>query len=123
VGNCSTECNASGAGGASSSGGTGEGGNTGNGETGSENSACYIAEQSSCTATAVPTSEKATLDAQCTDAGGVAGDSCPSKDLIGCCTFGGTGLAASSKVCSYKTGSGFDQASCSAASGTWSTRP
>jgi len=123
VSSCLSQCDSSGAGGTSAGGSGGKGGSGGGTASGTVESACYIAEQSSCTATVVPSSDKMTFDGQCTDAGGVAGDHCPSAGLIGCCTFGGGAAPVSSKVCSYMAGMGFDQASCTSASGSWSTSP
>ena len=83
-------------------------------------SACYIASSFVCISTPVTAGIKPTYDMTCTQSeGGTAGDTCPSANLIGCCTNAGGG-----EQCAY-TGdtSGFDEAKCTSQSGTWSTTP
>lgn len=79
--------------------------------------ACYVESDGMCTKTPVPEGSKATIESACTDGGGVASDACPAKDLIGCCTIGGT-----TESCAYREGQ-LDQATCEQSGGTWTETP
>jgi len=69
-----------------------------------------------CTIVQVPSSEVSASNQSCTSQGGTPGTSCPTTDLIGCCTLSGA------EACYYGDAGG-DQAACTSAGGTWSTTP
>jgi hypothetical protein len=128
---CLSECDTSGnAGGAPgdtpSGGGTTSSGagktSAGGGSSGPGNvlTACYMADAHSCNVFTVPESQRELVDSQCTSNSGVSADACPSKNLVGCCTFGG-GTAES---CGYDADqSPVNEADCTQLDGTWSTTP
>lgn len=80
--------------------------------------ACYIESEKTCTKSPIPAGSKDMYESACTDGGGVASDNCPTADLLGCCTFGGT-----TESCVYADSEELDQAMCEQAGGTWSETP
>jgi len=80
--------------------------------------ACYIETEKTCTKTPVPTGSKDMYESACTDGGGIASEDCPTKDLLGCCTFGGT-----TESCVYADSDQLDKAMCEQSGGTWSEKP
>jgi hypothetical protein len=128
--NCLSGCDAgSGLGGAPgdpTSGGTTSSGagksSTGGGSSGPGNvlSACYMPDMHSCTVFTVPESQRDLVDSQCTSNNGQSADSCPAKNLVGCCAFGG----GTAETCGYDADqSPVSEADCMQLSGTWSTTP
>ena len=94
------------------------------GGTGNVDVSCYLASQFVCTKTSVPASTASLQNSGCTAEGGDASTSCPSSDLMGCCTITVAGYG--SETCFYTgsdTSAADAQAECSASSGTWSTTP
>jgi hypothetical protein len=95
-------------------------GNGAGGATGSTKFACYTAMASICNATFVNVAMVPAEEAGCTQFGGVAGASCPTDGLLGCCN------KADSESCFYAGGSldaAMAQANCQQGNGTWSVTP
>ncbi|HEX8791439.1 MAG TPA: hypothetical protein VF765_10855 [Polyangiaceae bacterium] len=129
---CSSQCGSgsssgggsgSGSGGGSGSGsgggsGSGSGGGSGSssGGTGMTKVSCDQTSMGQCAITSVPSSEVSAFQQSCMSNGGTPGTSCPTTDLVGCCTISST------EICYYGDG-GVDQSSCASAGGTWSTTP
>jgi hypothetical protein len=105
---CASACSTQGSG-SSSSGGTG-----------TVDVACYTASSFECVVAAEPAVAASAAQMGCTQAGGVASDTCPTSGLLGCCGI------ASSKICYYQGGSvdaATAQMQCMQGGGTWSTTP
>jgi len=84
-----------------------------------ETSSCYVPESHNCTALTVPSSERDVLDKQCTDQGGTAADTCPTKNLVGCCA-----LVGGVETCGYDGDmSPVSEEACKQSGGTWRTKP
>jgi hypothetical protein len=82
-------------------------------------SSCYVPDTHNCTAFMVPASERDAIDKQCTDQGGVAADTCPTKNLVGCCA-----LTGGVETCGYDGDmSPVKQDDCNQSGGTWRTKP
>ncbi|HTA93865.1 MAG TPA: hypothetical protein VK745_30015 [Polyangiaceae bacterium] len=106
-------------GGSSSTAGAGASG-AGGGTAPTQRAYCYQMVDGTCTVAAAPAGYKSAFDKACVDGGGTAPDSCPTANLVGCCT-----TSPSAEVCSYSDvdSSGLNQSECAMANGTWSTTP
>jgi hypothetical protein len=90
----------------------------GGGSAATQRAYCYQMVDGTCSVAAAPAGYKAAFDKACVDGGGTAPDSCPTANLIGCCTT-------NEEVCTYSDvdSSGLTQSECAMANGTWSATP
>ncbi|HXK17902.1 MAG TPA: hypothetical protein VNG33_08870 [Polyangiaceae bacterium] len=88
---------------------------------GTVTTACYVAELHACTSYLVLSSQRSVYDGQCDANGGVSSDSCPTDNLVGCCTAPGAGGL---ERCGYDADqSTVTEDDCVQLDGMWSEQP
>ncbi|HTQ45991.1 MAG TPA: hypothetical protein VMI75_24715 [Polyangiaceae bacterium] len=121
---CASGSSSGGSSGSGSGGGSGSGSGSGSSSGGGSGSSsggagttkvsCDQPSMGTCSLVQVPSSEVSAANQSCTSGGGTPGTSCPTTDLVGCCTI-------STEEACYYGDAGGDQAGCTSAGGTWST--
>lgn len=114
---CATECGSGSGSGSGSGGGSGSGsGSSSGGGTGWVKASCDTQSDGVCTISSVPSADVSAFQQSCMGNGGTPGTTCPTADLVGCCTI------SSVEACYYGE-AGPGQSGCTMGGGTWSAMP
>lgn len=77
--------------------------------------ACYVEDQALCSGAVVSASTRETYEQACTESGGAVREACPTRGLLGCCSYAG-GI----QTCVYETTApALERDSCSESGGSW----